>query len=67
MAVGKETVVADALEAVGEHVQQEAAQKLVRIETHDLLRSAAGIVAPCESDLAVIEGDEASARWRMLL
>ena len=37
---------ADALEAVGEHMQQEAAQKLVRIEMHDLLRSAVGARAP---------------------
>jgi hypothetical protein len=34
----------------------------VRIETHDPLRAAVSVVAPCESDVAVVEGDEATVR-----
>lgn len=49
MAIGEEAIVADALEAIGEHVQEKAAQKLVRIKTHDPLHPAAGVVAPCEA------------------
>ena len=36
MAVGEEAVVADAMEAVGQGVQQEAADELVGVERHDL-------------------------------
>ena len=46
MAVGEKALVADALEAIGQHVQQKPANKLMCIQTHDLLHAAVGVVAP---------------------
>ena len=41
VALGQEAAVADAVEAVGQHVQQETADELVRGEAHDLASPAA--------------------------
>jgi len=50
--VGKEAVVADAVEALGQYVQQEAPDKLVRVKLHRLpaARAVAAIVLPAERD-----------------
>ena len=49
MAVGEEAVVADAMEAVGQGVQQEAADELVGVERHDLGLAVMAIVLPAEA------------------
>ena len=57
--VGEDAEVADADEAFGEQVQQEAAQELIDGESHQLLLVVVGGVAPAEGDLAVGQCDEA--------
>ena len=46
MAVGHEAEVADAMEAVGQRVKQEAADELVGLELHDLCRAVLAVVLP---------------------
>ena len=53
MAVGEEAVVADAMEAVGQRVQEEAADELVGVERHDLRLAAVAIISPAERDAIV--------------
>ena len=53
MAVGEKAEVADAVEAVGQGVQQEAADELVGVERHDLGLAVMAIVLPAEADPAV--------------
>ncbi len=50
MAVGEEAVVADAMEAVRQGVQQEAADELVGGEGHDLRLAVVAIILPAEGD-----------------
>ena len=57
-AVGEESEVADANQAAGQDVQQEAAQELIGGNGHDLLLAAVGIVPPAEGDAIVLEGHE---------
>jgi hypothetical protein len=57
-AIGEQAEVADADEAVGHDVEQEAAEKLVDVECHDLLPIAISIVAPAKVDVTVGEADE---------
>ena len=59
-AVGEETVVADAVETVGQDVDQEAADELVGVERHKLVASVAlgPVILPFESDALAVEGDE---------
>ena len=59
-AVGEETVVADAVETVGQDVDQEAADELVGVERHELVASVAlgPVILPFESDALAVEGDE---------
>src|SRR3954466_2857834 len=70
LVAGEQAVVADAVEAVGQDVQQEAADELVRRERHGLdpraaLRAVPGaVVLPAERDTAIVEGDEAAVRDR---
>jgi len=47
-AVGEETEVADAHQAAGQNVQQEAAQELMSGNGHDLLLAAVSIVSPAK-------------------
>ena len=49
------------MEAVGQDVEQEAADELVRIERHDAVTglSVAPVIFPFEADTVPIEGDEA--------
>ncbi len=50
----------DALEAVGQHVQQETADELGSIERYAFLRCAVSVVPPAEGDAAMIEGNQAA-------
>src|SRR5262249_60603642 len=63
-AVGEEAVVADAMEAAGQDVDQEAADKLVDGERHhlDAVAPISAVVLPPEGDAGVVEGDEPSVR-----
>jgi hypothetical protein len=54
--------VADAHEAAGEDVEQEAAQELLGGECHHLALVAIGGVSPAEADDAVSEVDDAVVR-----
>ena len=47
-AVGEESEVADANQAAGQNVKQEAAQELMGGNGHDLLLAAVSIVSPAE-------------------
>ncbi len=60
MAMGKEADMADAVEAVGHGVLQEAADELVGREHHDLGFAVLPIVLPSEAHLAVVEPDQAT-------
>ena len=57
LAVGEQTVVADAMEAGREDVEQEAAHELAHVEAHDLAAVTAvrAIVLPAEADMALVE------------
>ena len=57
--VGQETKVADAYEAFGEQVQQEAAQEFIERDSHELLFVVVSRVAPAKSDLAMRKRDQA--------
>jgi hypothetical protein len=46
MVVGHEAKMADAMEAVGQRVKQEAADELVRLEPHDFCRAVLAVVLP---------------------
>ncbi len=58
-AVGEQSEVADANQASREDVKQEAAQKLMGGNGHDLLLAAVRIVSPAEGDAAVFKSHEA--------
>jgi hypothetical protein len=59
MAVGEKSVVTDALEAVGQNMQQEPAYELAGCERHRLRPCSVAIVAPREGDAAFIDREEA--------
>jgi hypothetical protein len=63
---GEEAVVADAVEAAGQHVEKEAADELVGRERHGLEPVAAfdPIVLPPEGDAVVVEPDQTRIRDR---
>ncbi len=54
--VGKEPVVADAVEALGQHVHQETSDELVRVKPHRLpaIRAVEAIILPAERNRAVV-------------
>ncbi len=58
-AFGQQPVVADAMQALGQHVDEEAADELVGGEGHVLVAIAAldAVVLPVEGDALPIEGD----------
>src|ERR1019366_5593680 len=58
-AIREQSVVADAHEAFGQHVEEEAAQELGCLELHHALPAAVGIILPAEADLLSVEADEA--------
>ena len=59
-AIGEETVVSDAVETVGQDVDQEAADELVGVERHELVAGVAlgPVILPFESHALAVEGDE---------
>jgi len=57
-AVGEEAEVADAHEAVGDDMEQEAADELRRLQLHHLDAVAVGVVLPAEAHQAVVEAEE---------
>jgi hypothetical protein len=57
--IGEEAEVADADEALGEQVKQEATQKLIAREGHQFLLIVVSGVTPAEGDLAVGQRDQA--------
>src|SRR5271165_6825028 len=60
----EEAVVADAVEAARQHVQEKAADELGRVEGHGLEPVAAfdPVVLPFEGDARLVEGDETGVR-----
>ena len=60
MAIGEESEVANAMEAVGQGVEQEASDELVGRQAHDLDGAAVAIVLPGEGDMIVIAGSDAA-------
>ena len=60
MTVGKKAVVADAMEPIGEGVEQEPPDELVGSERHQLELVVVAIVAPAETHLAAGERDQAA-------
>ena len=57
--MGQKAEVADAHEARGKHVEQEAAQELLDRQGHQALLVAVRRVSPAEGDLVPLEGDQA--------
>jgi hypothetical protein len=55
MSLGKEAELTDAHQAGGQHVEQEAAQELDRIEGHNFSAGVIGVVFPVETDAAIFE------------
>ena len=58
VALGEEAVVADAMKVVGQHMQQEAANELMRAQAHDAAPCAAAAVLVGEGDLVTGDGEE---------
>jgi len=57
--VGQKAEVADADEARGKHVEQEAAQELLHRQGHETLLVAVRGVPPAKGDLAALQGHQA--------
>jgi|SRR4029077_17903114 hypothetical protein len=59
---GEQAVMADAVEAFGQHMDEEAADELVDGEGHRLVsrRSFAAVVLPLEGDAVVVEREQAA-------
>ncbi len=60
MAIGEESEVSNAMEAVGQGVEQEAPDELVRLQTHGLYGTVVAIVLPGEPDMFVVAGLDAA-------
>src|SRR5271156_5497965 len=58
--VGKKTEVANLYEAWRQHVEQESAYELGRLESHDAAAVVVPGVAPPEADLTVLEAEKSS-------
>ena len=58
MTVAEEAVVADAMEPIRQHMDQETADELRAIERHRLLAVAVPVILPAEADLAVVHGQQ---------
>jgi len=61
-AIGEQSIMADAVEAAGQHVDEEAADELVDGECHHLaaLLLLGAVVFPFEGDPGLVERDEAA-------
>jgi hypothetical protein len=60
--MGQETEVADAHEAWGKHVEQEAAQEFLDRQSHEALLVTVGGVSPAKGDLVI--GQRRDDGWR---
>ena len=60
MAIGEESEVTNAMEAVGQGVEQEAPDELVGLQTHGLYGAVVAIVLPGEPDMFVVAGLDAA-------
>ena len=60
MAIGAESEVTNAMEAVGQGVEQEAPDELVGVQTHGLYGAVVAIVLPGEPDMVVVAGLDAA-------
>src|SRR5258708_10321637 len=60
VAIGEQAVVADAVEALGQHVHEEAADELVSCERHrlPLVWPVDAVVLPAEGDAGVVGRDQ---------
>jgi hypothetical protein len=60
VAVGEQAVVPDAMEAIGQDMQQEATHKLADAEAHrlGLLSTSLAIILPAEADMVVVEVEQ---------
>ena len=59
VATGEEAELADAYQASRQHVEQEAAQELDRVECHELSTGVVRVIFPLKTDLAVFERADA--------
>src|SRR5258707_11941263 len=59
MAIAEEAVIADAMKALGQDMQQEAADDLIRRDGHDLLPVVVPIVLPAEANRTVLDVEQA--------
>ena len=61
-AIGEEAVVPNAVEPVGQDVDQETADELVGVERHELVASVSlgSVILPFEGHALAVEGDEAA-------
>lgn len=59
MTIGKQTVMTNAMEAVGDGVQQEAADELMGIERHQLLDAACSVILLSKGDVIAVHADKA--------
>lgn len=55
MTVGEKAIMADAMEAVWQRVQEEATDELISIERHDLRPAVMAIIPPAERDAIVVQ------------
>ena len=60
MPVGEKSELTNAMEAVGQGVQQEAADELVGLQPHGLDGAAVAVVLPREGDMIVLAGLDAA-------
>lgn len=58
LAIGRESKMPDAYEPPGQDMQQEAADELLGLESHQLLFVSLPVIFPVECDLAVVEADQ---------
>ena len=58
VAIGKEAVVADADEAVGQNMEKETSNELMCIERHGTPFPAVFVVSPGEGDLAIVHAQQ---------
>ena len=58
-AIRHESEVADAMEAVGQGMEQKTADELVRLQPHDLPGAVLTVILPAECDVIVVESFEA--------
>lgn len=59
MTIGKQAVMTNAMEAVGDGVQQETTDELMHIERHQLSDAACSVILPSKGDAIAVHADEA--------